>query len=185
MTHSRAPRAHTPRSSGCVPSDVRDSPATHARAWPHVRAMPMRQGAETRSTPACASTSTASRPHQPPNPGASHCRAHAAKPGRVAGEIRTSDGTQRWIEAYERAARDYASCRFIEDVGSGAMAPDAKAVQVLHDELPGNGEAPIADGSPCGCLGVGAKVRRHLHPDRGMTRGRFCSEKGYRPLFVP
>ena len=51
----------------------------------------------------------------------------------------------RWIEAYERAARDYASCRFIEDVGSGAMAPDAKAVQVLHDELcQATGEAPIA-----------------------------------------
>jgi hypothetical protein len=41
----------------------------------------------------------------------------------------------RWIEAYEQAARNYASCRFIEAVGSGAVAPDAEAVQMLHDEF--------------------------------------------------
>jgi hypothetical protein len=51
----------------------------------------------------------------------------------------------RWIEAYEAAARDYASCRFIEAVGIGAVAPEAEAVQVLHDELcQATGEAPIA-----------------------------------------
>jgi len=51
----------------------------------------------------------------------------------------------RWIEAYERAARAYASCRFVEDVGSGAVASEARAVQELHDELcQATGEAPIA-----------------------------------------
>jgi hypothetical protein len=51
----------------------------------------------------------------------------------------------RWIEAYERTAREYASCRFVEDVGSCAAAPEAQAVQVLHDELcQAMGEAPIA-----------------------------------------
>jgi hypothetical protein len=41
----------------------------------------------------------------------------------------------RWIEAYEAAAGAYASCRFIEGVGSKAVAPEARAVQTLHDEL--------------------------------------------------
>lgn len=89
-----------------------------------------------------------------------HCfRARVSpKPWRIgiAAHMRPSPGVwpvkperlsdrNRWIEAYESAARDYASCRFIEDVGSGAVAPEAQAVQVLHDELcQAMGEAPIA-----------------------------------------
>jgi hypothetical protein len=51
----------------------------------------------------------------------------------------------RWIEAYEQVARNHASCRFIETVGSEVVAPEAQAVQVLHDELcKAMGESPIA-----------------------------------------
>jgi hypothetical protein len=89
-----------------------------------------------------------------------HCfRARVSpKPWRIgiAAHMRPSPGVwpvkperlperNRWIEAYERAARDYAACRFVEDVGSGAVAPEAQAVQVLHDELcQATGVAPIA-----------------------------------------
>jgi hypothetical protein len=89
-----------------------------------------------------------------------HCfRARVSpKPWRIgiAAHMRPSPGVwpvnperlpdrNRWIEAYEHAARDYASCRFVEDVGSGAVAPEAQAVQVLHDELcQATGAAPIA-----------------------------------------
>jgi len=51
----------------------------------------------------------------------------------------------RWIEAYEEAAGNYASCRFIEGVGSKAVAPEAQAVQRLHDELcQATGASPLA-----------------------------------------
>jgi hypothetical protein len=51
----------------------------------------------------------------------------------------------RWIEAYEHVARNHASCRFIEAVGSDVVAPEAQAVQVLHDELcQATGASPIA-----------------------------------------
>jgi len=39
----------------------------------------------------------------------------------------------RWIESYEQAARRYASCRFLEAVGSGKIDPAAREVQLLHD----------------------------------------------------
>ena len=89
-----------------------------------------------------------------------HCfRARVSpKPWRIgiAAHMRPSPGVwpvkperlpdrNRWIEAYEQVARDYASCRFVEDVGSGAVSPEAQAVQVLHDELcQATGAAPIA-----------------------------------------
>lgn len=41
----------------------------------------------------------------------------------------------RWIEEYERAAGNYASCRFIEAMGSGAVSPAVADVQRIHDEL--------------------------------------------------
>ncbi len=41
----------------------------------------------------------------------------------------------RWIEEYERAARHHSSCHYLESIGSGVEHPDARAVQVLHDEL--------------------------------------------------
>ena len=41
---------------------------------------------------------------------------------------------RRWVEAYEVAARPYASCRFLEALGSGRVDPAARDVQLLHDE---------------------------------------------------
>jgi hypothetical protein len=38
-----------------------------------------------------------------------------------------------WIEAYEREAQGYASCRFTESMGSGRTDLNAEAVQQLHD----------------------------------------------------
>lgn len=40
-----------------------------------------------------------------------------------------------WIDAYEAAARSYASCRFVEAVGSKAIDSQAASVQCLHDDL--------------------------------------------------
>jgi hypothetical protein len=42
---------------------------------------------------------------------------------------------RRWIEAYERVAVAYASCKFLEALGSGRHCAEALAVQRLHDEL--------------------------------------------------
>ncbi len=41
----------------------------------------------------------------------------------------------QWIDAYQRKAQDYASCRYIETLGSGAVDGDADAVRELHDLL--------------------------------------------------
>ena len=40
---------------------------------------------------------------------------------------------RQWIEAYEREARAYASCRYVETLGSGALDSAAEAVLQLHD----------------------------------------------------
>jgi hypothetical protein len=42
---------------------------------------------------------------------------------------------RRWTEIYERAARSFASCSFVESLGSGRVHPAAADVQRLHDEL--------------------------------------------------
>jgi hypothetical protein len=41
----------------------------------------------------------------------------------------------RWIEEYEQAARNHASCQFIEAIGSGVVNSNARTVQVVHDQL--------------------------------------------------
>lgn len=41
---------------------------------------------------------------------------------------------QRWIAAYEEHAPRYASCRFIETLGSRVTHPEAEAVREVHDE---------------------------------------------------
>ncbi len=41
----------------------------------------------------------------------------------------------RWIEEYERAARNHSSCHYLESVGGGAEHAGVRAVQSLHDEL--------------------------------------------------
>jgi hypothetical protein len=42
---------------------------------------------------------------------------------------------RRWTEAYEKAAGNFASCRFIEALGSGRVDHTAAEVQRIHDEL--------------------------------------------------
>lgn len=39
-----------------------------------------------------------------------------------------------WAERYERKARDYAACRFVETLGSATVHPAALRIQTLHDE---------------------------------------------------
>ena len=49
---------------------------------------------------------------------------HATLPARLA-----------WVDAYQRKAQDYASCRYIETLGNGPVDADADAVRELHDLL--------------------------------------------------
>ncbi len=49
---------------------------------------------------------------------------HASLPARLA-----------WVDAYQRKAQDYASCRYIETLGDGPVDADADAVRELHDLL--------------------------------------------------
>ena len=42
---------------------------------------------------------------------------------------------RQWIAEYERAALHFASCQFLDDIGSPTLHPAARAIQVLHDEL--------------------------------------------------
>jgi len=71
--------------------------------------------------------------HMRPSPGV-----WPVKPERLAER-------NRWIEAYERAARGHAACRFVEAIGSKTVVPEAQAVQALHDELcQAASESPIA-----------------------------------------
>lgn len=50
-----------------------------------------------------------------------------------------------WIEAYERGARAFAACRYIEALGSSRSDPAVRAVQELHDrECSAGRELPLA-----------------------------------------
>lgn len=40
-----------------------------------------------------------------------------------------------WVAGYEALAPQFASCRFIERLGSFQVHPDAEAVRILHDQL--------------------------------------------------
>ncbi|WP_232526148.1 hypothetical protein [Lysobacter capsici] len=42
---------------------------------------------------------------------------------------------ERWVEDYERKSQGYASCRFVEALGSRDYVMAAQAVQRLHDDL--------------------------------------------------
>lgn len=44
---------------------------------------------------------------------------------------------EQWIAEYERAARDYASCRYVRTVGSGVVDPIADDICKLHDSMTG------------------------------------------------
>jgi hypothetical protein len=50
-----------------------------------------------------------------------------------------------WVEAYERTAREYAACEFLEAIGRAAVDPKAEAVRRVHDELSKSGSRlPLA-----------------------------------------
>jgi hypothetical protein len=52
---------------------------------------------------------------------------------------------RRWVEAYERAAQGFASCRFVETLGNGTLDPRTAEVRALHDRLGrAREELPIA-----------------------------------------
>jgi hypothetical protein len=42
---------------------------------------------------------------------------------------------QRWVAGYEALARNYASCQFVERLGSSTTHPEAEAVRAVHDQL--------------------------------------------------
>ncbi len=41
---------------------------------------------------------------------------------------------EEWVAGYNRCAANFASCRFIEHLGSSAVHPDAEAVRAIHDD---------------------------------------------------
>lgn len=52
---------------------------------------------------------------------------------------------QRWVGQYERVAAAFASCRYVETVGSATVDAKAEAVRALHDEWSRAGsQLPIA-----------------------------------------
>lgn len=52
---------------------------------------------------------------------------------------------QQWVDGYEAAAARFASCRFVEQLGSKVVHPDAEAVRELHDRLcQSNTSLPLA-----------------------------------------
>jgi hypothetical protein len=58
------------------------------------------------------------------------------KPRRGAWPVppETRPAREAWIAAYETASRGYATCRFLEAVGSGAVNIDAEIVRRFHDD---------------------------------------------------
>jgi hypothetical protein len=42
---------------------------------------------------------------------------------------------KRWVDSYETASLGFASCEFVESLGSGTIDPTVTQVQQLHDEL--------------------------------------------------
>jgi hypothetical protein len=42
---------------------------------------------------------------------------------------------KKWVAAYEDAAQGYASCRYVESLGTGNEDPEVAQVRALHDEL--------------------------------------------------
>lgn len=52
---------------------------------------------------------------------------------------------RQWIADYEREAQGFASCRFVEEIGSGRTDPDVERVRRMHDALCRSGtDLPIA-----------------------------------------
>ncbi|PKN24068.1 MAG: hypothetical protein CVU65_12840 [Deltaproteobacteria bacterium HGW-Deltaproteobacteria-22] len=50
-----------------------------------------------------------------------------------------------WIAEYDSLARDFASCRFVEELGAGRLDPKAEAVRRLHDDAcRAHSELPLA-----------------------------------------
>jgi len=52
---------------------------------------------------------------------------------------------EAWVAHYEQVARDFAACRFVEELGAGSVHPRCAAVQSIHDELSkAQSDLPIA-----------------------------------------
>jgi len=52
---------------------------------------------------------------------------------------------QEWITAYERAAKDFAACEYVDSIGSGVIHPEIASVVRLHDDFSrGDSGLPIA-----------------------------------------
>jgi hypothetical protein len=45
------------------------------------------------------------------------------------------ENRRRWVSRYEAESENYASCRFIRELGKGPLDPGVEAVQRLHDQL--------------------------------------------------
>lgn len=94
---------------------------------------------------ACASGNTAFAPRVSPKPWRIGISQHMRPLGiRPVNPDRLPE-RQRWIDDYERAAASFASCRFVESLGSSTVHPSAADVQRIHDELcQANSELPTA-----------------------------------------
>lgn len=69
------------------------------------------------------------------------------RPGRSAWPVRAEVKPVRdaWIARYEAVAKDYCACRFVEELGSGAVHPRAAAVRRMHDAMcQANSQLPMA-----------------------------------------
>lgn len=42
---------------------------------------------------------------------------------------------ERWVHEYEARAPEFASCRFVEEIGSPTVSPEAERIRLLHDSL--------------------------------------------------
>lgn len=55
------------------------------------------------------------------------------------------EARQKWVDKYELKSQNYASCKYIQTIGTGEECRDALRIQELHDELSrANEDLPIA-----------------------------------------
>lgn len=67
------------------------------------------------------------------------------RPGKWPIKAERLPDRRAWIEAYEQAAQGYASCRYLDTLGSAQTCPVALEVQRLHDDLcKAHSDLPIA-----------------------------------------
>jgi hypothetical protein len=74
-------------------------------------------------------------------------RCHSAPPpgGHPRQEHESQQRFASWLREYEKASSRYATCRYLETIGSGHLTADAKTLQQLHDEATRSNEPlPLA-----------------------------------------